>query len=113
MYPLLTLNKYKAVGMLTIEIYKLLVGLAPQIMSDLFVPREDKFNLRNFQALEFPRKRTVKFRTETYFLQGTSNMELDPGKIEDISNIKKIEKIKNGRLMPAHEECAKHTFNVP
>lgn len=40
-------------------------------------------------------------------------MELDPGKIEDISNIKKIEKIKNGRLMPAHEECAKHTFNVP
>ena len=40
-------------------------------------------------------------------------MELDPGKIEDISNIKKIEKIKNGRLMPAHEEYAKRTFNVP
>ena len=40
-------------------------------------------------------------------------MELDPEKIKDISNIKKIEKIKNGRLMPAHEECAKRTFNVP
>ena len=33
-------------------------------MSDLFVTRENKYNLRNFQALESSHKRTVKFGTE-------------------------------------------------
>ena len=40
---------------LAIKIYKLQAGLSPPIMG----------NLRNFQALESPQKRTVKFGTES------------------------------------------------
>ena len=38
--------------LLAIEIYKFQAGLTPPIMSDLFVTRENKYNLRNFEALE-------------------------------------------------------------
>ena len=92
MYPLLTLNKYKAVGMLTIEIYKLQAGLAPQIMSDLFVPRENKFNFRNFQALEFPRKRTVKFRTETISFRELQIWNLIPERLRTLAILKRLKK---------------------
>ena len=34
-------------------------------MSDLFVTRENNYNLRNFQELESSLKPTVKFGTET------------------------------------------------
>ena len=46
-------------------------------MSDLFVTRENNYNLRNFEDTN-------------YFLQRTSNKELDPGKIKVIENIKQI-----------------------
>ena len=38
--------------LLAIEIYKFQAGLTPPIMSDLFVTKENKYNLRNFEALE-------------------------------------------------------------
>ena len=92
MYPLLTLNKYKAVGMLTNEIYKFQAGLAPQIMSDLFVTRENKFNLRNFQALEFPRKRTVKFRTETISFRELQIWNVIPKRLRTLAILKRSKK---------------------
>ena len=92
MYPLLTLNKYKAVGMLTNEIYKFQAGLAPQIMSDLFVTRENKFNRRNFQALEFPRKRTVKFRTETISFRELQIWNLTPKRLRTLAILKRLKK---------------------
>ena len=39
-------------------------------MSDLFVTRENIYNLRNFQELEYSLKRTVKFGTETVSYRG-------------------------------------------
>ena len=54
----------KNVESLAIEIYKFQAGLIPPIMSDLFVTRENNYNLRNFQELESSHKRTVKFGTE-------------------------------------------------
>ena len=41
---------------LALEIYKLQAVLASPIMSDPFVTRENKYNLRNFQALESSQK---------------------------------------------------------
>ena len=41
-------------------------------MSDLFVTRENNYNLRNFQELESSHKRTVKFGTETISNRGPS-----------------------------------------
>ena len=64
-------NKQKSIHQkntesLAIEIYKFQAGLAPPIMSNLFVTRENKCNLRNFQSLESFHNRTVKFGTETF-----------------------------------------------
>ena len=50
---------------LATEIYKFQASLTPPIMSDLFVTRENNYNLRNFQELKSSLKRTVKFATET------------------------------------------------
>ena len=58
-------------------------------MSDLFVTKENKYNLRNFQELESSLKRTdCKIWDRNYFLQGTSNIESDSGKIKGIGNSK-------------------------
>ena len=64
-------NKQKSIHQkntesLAIEIYKFQAGLTPPIMSNLFVTRENKCNLRNFQSLESSHNRTVKFGTETF-----------------------------------------------
>ena len=56
--------RQKNTELLTIEIYKIQVGLLPSIMSGLFVTRENKYNLTKFQALESSHKRTVKYETE-------------------------------------------------
>ena len=42
----------KIIESLAIEIYKFREDLTPPIMSDLFVTRENKYNLGNFQTLE-------------------------------------------------------------
>ena len=55
----------KNIESLAIEIYKFQARLTPPIMSDLFVTRENNYNLRNFQELESSYKRTVKFETYT------------------------------------------------
>ena len=45
-------------------------------MSDLFVTKENKYNLRNFQTLESLHKRTVKFGTETISYRGTDSRKI-------------------------------------
>ena len=60
----------KNIESLAIEIYKFQAGLTPPIMSDLFVTRENNYNLRNFQELESSLRQTVKFGTETISYRG-------------------------------------------
>ena len=43
------------IELLVIEIFKFQAGLAPPIMSDLFVARGNNYNLRKFQASESSR----------------------------------------------------------
>ena len=62
----------KNIESLAIETYKFQAGLTPPIMSDLFVTRENNYNLRHFQELESSHKRTVKFGTETISNRGPS-----------------------------------------
>ena len=54
----------KNIESLAIETYEFPAGLAPPIMSDLFVTNENNYNLRNFQELEPLLTRTVNFGTE-------------------------------------------------
>ena len=44
-----------------IEVYKYLNGLSPDIMSDIFKPRENTYNLRNFHIFESQNPRTKTF----------------------------------------------------
>ena len=60
----------KKIESLAIEIYKFQAGLTPTIMSDLFVARENNYNLRNFEELESSLRGTVKFETETISCRG-------------------------------------------
>ena len=98
---------------LAIEIYKFQAALIPPIKSDLFVTRENNHNSRNFQELESSHKRTVKFGTKTSSNRGPQIWNLIP---EDLGhwkhqiNLKK--KLRNGRMMRVHVECAKRTFNM-
>ena len=65
----------KNTKLLAIKIYKFQAGLTPPIMRDLFVTKENKYNIRNFQVLEF--STNSKIWSRNYFQQGTSNMEPD------------------------------------
>ena len=59
-------------------------------MSDLFVTRENNYNLRNFQELESSLRRTVKFGTETISYRGPQIWNL----IREIKALDKLNKFK-------------------
>ena len=61
----------KNIESLATEIYKFQEGLTPPIMGDLFVTRENNYNLRNFQEFGSSLRRTVKFGIETISYRGT------------------------------------------
>ena len=61
-------------------------------MIDLFVTRENKYNLRNFQALESLHKRTVVFGTETISYRGSQIWILMLERLRTLTTLKKIKK---------------------
>ena len=73
-------------------IYKFQGGLAPPIMSDLFITRENNYNLRNFQELESSLRRTVKFGTETISYRGPQIWNLIPERIRTLETLNKFKK---------------------
>ena len=61
-------------------------------MIDLFVTRENKYNLRNFQALESLHKRTVVFGTETISYRGSQIWILMLERLRTLTTLKKFKK---------------------
>ena len=84
----------KIIESLGIEIYKFQAGLTAPIMSDLFVIRENNYNLRNFQELESSLKQTVKFGTETIHYRGLQIRHLNPGRLRTLETLNKFLKDK-------------------
>ena len=80
----------KNIESLAIEIYKFQAGLTPPIMSDLFVTRENNYNLRNFQELESSLRRTVKFGTETISYRGPQIWNLIPERLRTLETLNKF-----------------------
>ena len=60
-------------------------------MSDLFVTRENNYNLRNVQELESSPRRTVKFGTETISNRGPQIWNLIPGRLRTLETLNKFE----------------------
>lgn len=61
-------------------------------MIDLFVTRENKYNLRNFQALESLHKRAVVFGTETISYRGSQIWILMLERLRTLTTLKKFKK---------------------
>ena len=82
----------KNIESLAIEIYKFQASLTQSIMSDLFVTRENNYNLRNFQELESSLRRTVKFGTEIISYRGPQIWNLIPERIRALETLNKFKK---------------------
>ena len=61
-------------------------------MSDTFVTKENKYNLRNFLALEPSHKRTVKFGTETISHRGSQVWNLIPERPRILATLSKFKR---------------------
>ena len=61
-------------------------------MSDLFVARENNYNLRNFKELESSLRRTVKFGTETISYRGPQIWNLIPKRLKTLETLNKLKK---------------------
>ena len=59
-------------------------------MSDLFVTKEDNYNLGDFQELESSLKRTVKFETETISYSGPQIWNLIPERLRASETLNKF-----------------------
>ena len=57
-------------------------------MSDLFVTRENKYNLRDFRALESSHKRTAAFGTETISYRRSQIWNLIPERLRTLATLK-------------------------
>ena len=89
------------------EIYKFLYGLSPPIMSDAFMTRNNKYNLRNFQCLYSRNKRTAKYRSETGTYRGPQIWNLGPKKTKNASSFEIFKKLENWRVKNVHVEYVK------
>ena len=59
-------------------------------MSDLFVTKENNYNLGDFQELESSLKRTVKFETETISYRGPQIWNLIPERLRASETLNKF-----------------------
>ena len=82
----------KNIGSLAIGIYKFQAGLTPPIIGDLFVTRENNYNIRNFQELESPLRRVVKFGTKTISNRGPQICNLIPERLRTLETLNKFKK---------------------
>ena len=51
----------RCINSLLIEVYKYLNGFSPDIMNEIFILRENRYNLRNFHLFETDNPQTVRF----------------------------------------------------
>ena len=87
-------NKEKSIHQKHIEslAIEIQAGLTPPIMSDLFVTRENNYNLRSFQELESPLKRIVKFGTEAISYRRPQIWKLIRERLRALETLNKFKK---------------------
>ena len=61
-------------------------------MSDLFVTRENNYNLTSLQELESSPRRTVKLGTKTFFYMGPQIWNLIPERLMTLETLNKFKK---------------------
>ena len=87
---------HRNIQVLVTEIFKVMTGVAPPIMQNLFEVRENKYNLRNFREIQNSVKNTVKCGLETISYRSSALWSLVPQEIKsEISLAAFKSKIKN------------------
>ena len=61
-------------------------------MSDLFVTRENNYNLKHFQEFKYSLKQTVKFGTETIFYRGPQIWNMIQDRLRELETLNKFKK---------------------
>ena len=81
---------------LVTEMFKIKKGISPEIMGDVFKPRECRYNLRNMSDFKSHCVKTVHFGTETVSYLGPKLWNILPNEFREIDDINTFKtKIKN------------------
>jgi len=81
---------------LVTEMFKIKKGISPEIMGDVFKPRECRYNLRNMSDFKSHCVKTVHFGTETVSFLGPKLWNILPNEFKEIDDINAFKtKIKN------------------
>ena len=75
-------QKNLAKKFLAIEIYKFQNGLSPPMINDIFVSRQNFYNLQKFQELSTSTKNSANFGMETIFCRGLQLWNLIPSNLK-------------------------------
>ena len=87
---------------LAIEIYKVMQGIYPPLLNEVFVPRQCNYELRGNNFLERRRVKSVRYGTESISSLAPKIWEILPNEIKDLDTLQ-IFKAKIKKWVPA--EC--------
>ena len=73
--------------MLATELYKVYLGLAPELMNDIFKKRNVTYNFREKSTFETKNIKSVYYGSETIFFIGPKIWELLPSNIKHSENL--------------------------
>ena len=73
---------HRNIQKLAIEMYKLKHNISPPLMNDIFIPRQNTYNLRNSQVWEIRPVKSVYNGTETLSFRGPKTWDMLPNDIK-------------------------------
>ena len=101
---LLTKDRSVTIYHRNIEIYKVMQGISPPLLNEVFVPRQCNFNLRGNNLLERRRVKSVRYGTESILFLAPKIWDILPNEIKD-SDILQIFKAKIKKWVPVECPC--------
>ena len=95
---------HRNIRALAIEIYKVMQGISPPLLNEVFVPRQCNYELRGNNFLERRRVKSVRYGTESISSLAPKIWEILPNEIKD-SDTLQIFKAKIKKWVPVECPC--------
>ena len=89
---------------MAIEIYKMMQGISPPLLNEMFVPRQSNYELRGNNFLERRRVKSVRYGTESILSLAPKIWEILPNEIKDSETLQ-IFKAKIKKWVPVEWPC--------
>ena len=97
-------NSYLLLPLSHTEIYKVLQGISPPLLNEVFVPRQRSYDLRGDNFLERRRVKSVRYGTESISFLAPKIWEILPNEIKDSATLQ-IFKTKIKTWVPVDCPC--------